>query len=247
MQDAPSNFHERLIQARVQARQTLEGMAVLLGMSPEEYEGLEGGRYPKDDTLKRLCTLMDWNFYDAQRIILNEMISPRRNSQMAGIGSQADSRAGSHGDAQLDKPGGGRQFSMGEYKTFGQRLKEARNKAGQTDEILAMLLGVDLDTYRSLEGGGMPSLELLRRICMAFGWNYNDVMDSMRSEQNHSLHPRRAAPPPSGQSMNHSKLKGLMQELDGLFLHLADPDQKHILIQMELVRDTMRRLKKAVS
>ena len=73
-----NTFHELLRRTRQEADQTDEVMAVVLNMSAEEYRDLETWKYPDEETLKRLCLMMEWNYYDTQRLIINEMISPHR-------------------------------------------------------------------------------------------------------------------------------------------------------------------------
>ena len=77
---APQTFHEKLLQGRIAANQTVDAMAILLNITAEHYEQLESGRYPDDETLRRLCKMMGWNYYEAQRLIINEMISPHHKA-----------------------------------------------------------------------------------------------------------------------------------------------------------------------
>ena len=129
-------FHELLKKTREEANQSEEVMAVLLNVSPEEYQALEGWKYPDEETLKRLCLMMEWNYYDTQRLIINEMISPHRPVPPAeqsppepvqgpGIGP---------GPAGRTPPAGGKRNSLGE------RLREVRMITGQSTEIISLMI-----------------------------------------------------------------------------------------------------------
>jgi len=235
-----TTFHELLIQTRLEAKQSIEGMSVLLGMSPEAYETLEAGKYPDDETLKRLCTMMDWNFFDTKRLIVNEMISPSNRAKLHNPAASASQPAGS-GDTPHSQP---RNSST----NLGAKLKEARLQVNQPVEIIAMLLNTSVDNYLGIEQGTQaPSAEVLRRISLAYGWNHNEMLDLLRGEQAQRLQSRLTLAPLIGQSAHLPKMRGLLDEIATLFARLNDKDQQHALAQMELVRDTMRRMQKAVS
>ena len=108
-----------------------------------------------------------------------------------------------------------------------------------------MLLGITPQEYRRLEGGEHPGDDLLRRISMVYDWNYQDLLSLLRTEQARVLQPHRIGSPYPGASAQGLRLKSLVQELEGLFSTLPEKDQQFVLTQLELVRETMRKLRHA--
>jgi transcriptional regulator with XRE-family HTH domain len=239
---APQSFHEMLLQARVAASQTVDAMAILLNMSPEQYEQLESGRYPDDETLRRLCKMMGWNYYEAQRLIINEMISPHPKLAPGAAKRWTPLRpspgaAGAGAPAPRERP----TVAAAPSDTLGSRLREARARMGQSKEMGAMLLNCGVEDYERYERGDPPPDEVLRRMSLVFNWNYLELMDMMRSEQAHAFQPRLAAPPFAGATALLGRLNQVAGEITTLFARLSSADQQTVLAQLELVRDTMRR------
>lgn len=240
----PSNkntFHELLRRTRQEADQTDEVMAVVLNMSAEEYRDLETWKYPDEETLKRLCLMMEWNYYDTQRLIINEMISPRRPVP-AGAGDQ---------DAPRDDPAAqslaartGPPTPAAGRNSLGDRLREVRMITGQSMDIISLMLNIDEEEYKRLEEGMQPSDEVLRRISVIYNWNYQDLISVLRSEHAKNFQPARVGMPFLGSTAQTAHLRQVIRELEGLFVKLADADQKMILGQLELIRDSMRRQQK---
>ena len=48
--------------------QSIEGLALLMQLEPDEFARLEEDWIPPDDILKRLCTLFEWNYNDIKRL-----------------------------------------------------------------------------------------------------------------------------------------------------------------------------------
>ena len=94
---------------------------------------------------------------------------------------------------------------------FAQRLAQARMEAGQTPEGMAMLLGVSEDYYLLLEENTQPDDDLLRRICGLFHWNYNEVLQKLRTH-NHPLYST-TRPPLSFDEMRMDEVSGSFPEL----------------------------------
>jgi transcriptional regulator with XRE-family HTH domain len=236
----PHTFHEKLLEARVHANQSVDAMAILLGLTPEEYERLESGKYPDDETLRRLCKIMGWNFYEAQRLIINEMISPHPKG--APPRSERPSAAGAFPEPPPAATAVAWQSpAQGVPDTLSGRLREARQRTGQSREILALLLRITPEEYDRLEQGQSPSDDLLRRISHVFNWNYLELVDLARSQLAHAFQPKLPAPPFRGATALNHKLHQIQTEMAALFPRLAFPDQQAVLAQLELVRDTMRR------
>ncbi|MDH4120682.1 MAG: helix-turn-helix domain-containing protein [Deltaproteobacteria bacterium] len=239
-----SHFHDRLIQTRLEAGHPPENMAILLGILPEEYDALEGGKYPDDETLKRICNLMEWNYFDTKRLIVNEMISPNHKGAAPGtLKASPLAQTGKEGNRGPASP-----FpvsSSSSRRSIGERMKAARETHDHPPEVVALLLATDIDTYLAVERGEkMPSMEMLRRISLAFEWNFNDLLDMLRTDQALRMPHRMAGPLPSGGGLHQQKFKQLLTDLERQFFTLRPEDQEHTLVQMELVRDTMRRLAK---
>lgn len=226
-------FHEMLTQARTEGNQTVSAMAILLSMSPEEYEALECGKYPDDETLIKLCRMMGWNYHEAQRVIINEMISPHsapRTEHPAAVEPKPPSPEHTMIPSESFKK-----------ETLNGRLREVRDQSGQSIEIIALMLRIEPDAYMQLEAGDPPSDELLRRISVVYHWNYNELKDILVSEQAHSYQPRFRDSPFPGATELSGRFHVLVGDMAGLFDKLSLDDQTMMLAQLELIRDTMRR------
>ena len=138
---------------------------------------LESWKYPDEDTLKRLCLMMEWNYYDARRLIINEMISPHRPAAMEPEEKVPRiSEQGTPGTAPRGAPPG---ISAG-HNSLGARLREVRMITGQSTDIIALMLNIDEDGYKQLEDGMQPSDEVLRRISLVYNWNYTGTPQGMK-------------------------------------------------------------------
>jgi len=230
-------FSEMLREARQKASQSTEVMGILLNMEEEDYIALERAEtYPDNETLKRLCMMLEWNYYDTQRAIINE-ISTRP-------GPPAQSGADALQALQSTPVGLARQ-PRGAREALGTRLREVREKTGQSVEIIGMLLGIEPEHYLQLEQGAAPGDDLLRRISMVYDWNYHDLQALLRTEQAHALQPRRSGSPFPGASPHTHRLRRMLQEMEGIFTSLPERDQQFVLAQVELIRETMLRLRHA--
>jgi len=58
-------LHELIQQSRIEAKQTVEGISLLLQISTEYYEQIEAGEvFPEQELLKRICSLFGWNYHE---------------------------------------------------------------------------------------------------------------------------------------------------------------------------------------
>lgn len=234
-------FHEQLRETREQAQQSVEVMAILLSLEKEEYQALENGvKFPDNETLKRLCMIMEWNYYDTRRLIANEMAAPQSEEPAGALLSPPAMDALQRLPLESAGIGGAKRFD-----TLGSRLKAVRTETGQAVDIIAMLLNIDPDDYRRMEAGEHPNDELLRRISIIYDWNYYDLLTLLRAEQAKELQPRQMGNPFPGSAPHTPRLKSLLSEMEDLFAGLPAKDQEMILSQLELVRDTMQRMQKA--
>ena len=62
-----AKLNEMIREFRDSVNQSVEGLALLMGMPPEEYARLEEDWIPPDDVLERICSLFEWNFQDTKR------------------------------------------------------------------------------------------------------------------------------------------------------------------------------------
>ncbi|MEE8395793.1 MAG: hypothetical protein V3S29_07035 [bacterium] len=237
MEAGRRTFHDLLRTSRTEADQSPEVMAVLLNMTTEDYEALEAWKYPDEETLKRLCLMSEWNYYDTQRLIINEMISPHRAAPKESEGEQpapAPDGGSPRGREKTRVPPGG-------MSTLGDRLREVRLVTGQSIDIIALLLNIDSEAYTRLEGGEPPTNEVLRRISVTYNWNYQDLVSILRSQHAKSFQPARVGMPFLGATAETGRLRRIVHELEALFGQVPQADRKMVLAQLELVRDSMRR------
>jgi transcriptional regulator with XRE-family HTH domain len=221
-------FGELLRQAREQANQTAEVMAILLSMEQEDYLAIEAGlRFPDEDTVRRLCMMMEWNYNETKRHLRNEMSAPGRLTA-----PPIPTHRGLLGQSNA---GGTRPDSLA------GRLRQVRQVTGQSADIIAALLHIAPDQYQQLEEGAVPSDDLLRRISMVYNWNFQELVSLMRAEQAHNLQPRLVGNPFPATGQRFEKLKNLCRELEALFAHLPDAEQTVLLAQLDLIRGTMAR------
>ena len=150
-----AKLNEMIREFRDSVNQSVEGLALLMGMPPEEYARLEEDWIPPDDVLERLCTLFEWNFQDTKRSALQSSGEPAKPLQ--------------------PKPLQPNPLQPGTPPEFSEMLRESRESVGQSPEGVATLLGIDLQHYLSIEQGLIPSDDLLQQICSLFHWNYRQV------------------------------------------------------------------------
>ena len=231
-------FPQRLHEAREAGNQTTEVMAVLLNLPHEAYQQLEAGSYPDDQTLRRICMLLGWNYSETQRQLINEMIAPRRS--------------GRHGESasatrHVDEPVAHAQAHAAAHphpvraETLGSRLRDVRLVTGQAEEVIAMLLNIDADTYRALEHGKAPSDELLRRISTVYHWNYQDLLAILRTEHAQRFQPLHLGVAFPNSTAIKTRLQEITQDIHTLFGDLSRNEQERICSQLEFIRDTMRK------
>ncbi|MBI3992750.1 MAG: transcriptional regulator [Candidatus Lambdaproteobacteria bacterium] len=231
-------FPQRLRDAREAGNQTTEVMAVLLNLPHEAYQQLEAGSYPDDQTLRRICVLLGWNYYETQRQLINEMIAPRRSGHH-GEGSAATRSADGH--APHVHPHAALHPHPVRADTLGSRLRDVRLVTGQAEDVIAMLLNIDVDTYRALENGKAPSDGLLRRISTVYHWNYQDLLSILRTEHAQRFQPLHLGVPFPSATASQTRLHEITQDIHAFFGDLRHSEQERICSQLEFIRDTMRK------
>lgn len=152
-----AKLNEMIKEFRLSVNQSVEGIALLLQLKPEEYEALEKDWIPPDDLLQRLCALFEWNYNDIKRIAGN---NPSASSKMTHPKRESSSRP---------------VPASNEGLSFSQMLQNARMSVGQNAEGMATLLGIPSEYYLTFEENRIPPDDLLRKICTLFEWNYLQI------------------------------------------------------------------------
>ena len=66
-----SELNQKIREFREDIGQSIEGLALLMQMEPEEFARLEEDWIPPDEILQRLCSLFEWNYKDIKRLADN--------------------------------------------------------------------------------------------------------------------------------------------------------------------------------
>jgi transcriptional regulator with XRE-family HTH domain len=149
---------------RLSIDQSIEALALLMQMEPDEYARLEEDWIPPPDILQRLCSLFEWNYQEISRLARN---TPQRRPGVAVPESTASSQR----------------------RPLHELMRDARMEVEQTQEGIATLLSIPVDYYQALEEGVAPNDELLRKICSLFNWNYLQMRQRLISDTSPSLGP----------------------------------------------------------
>jgi transcriptional regulator with XRE-family HTH domain len=233
-----SRFGEMLREARENAAQTPDVMAILLNIPPDDYAEMEAGiRFPDDEALRRLCMMMEWNYMETSRLIRNETSSTSRAVALNPVPPRESSIGPMQGHP-LNPDG---TPGVSKVESLGERLKEVRLLTGQSSDIIGALLNIGTAGYQRLEEGEMPSDELLRRISMIYNWNYYDLQAILRSEQAQQLSPRRVGNPFPNTGVKTDRLRTVCREIEAVFAAAPEAEQEMMLAQLELIRSTLQR------
>ena len=76
-----AKLNEMIREFRESINQSVEALAMLLQLSPEEYNQLEENWNPPDPVLERICTLFEWNYQDIKRISLQGPFNKESDSE----------------------------------------------------------------------------------------------------------------------------------------------------------------------
>ena len=172
-----SKLNEMIREFREDIGQSIEGLALLMQMEPDEFAQLEEDWIPPDDILQRLCALFEWNYRDIKRL------ADKTPSVKVGqnFPEKPESALTEETPAKISVP------------PFARMIREARIKAKQDALGIATLLGVSPDYYEELEADLLPSDDLLRKLCSLFGWNYKQIQQKI-SRQSTVLYGTRQPP-----------------------------------------------------
>ena len=111
--------------------QSIEGLALLMQLEPDEFARLEEDWIPPDDILKRLCALFEWNYNDIKRLADK---TPSVKSKKKEL-EKSDSSLAEETSAKTEVP------------QFAKMIQEARITAGQNTLGIATLLSIAPDYY----------------------------------------------------------------------------------------------------
>ncbi len=153
------NFNQMVREFRLSIGQSVEGLALLLGLSAEDYQRLEEDWVPPDDFLRKLCSLFQWNYQETLQKI-----------RLSGSGT-SQKKTSPASESVESKP-----------NTFADMLRTSREKVGQPPEAIALLLNIPVGEYLEIEAGKTPPDSLLRQICSLFSWNFLQVQRKLMSQ-----------------------------------------------------------------
>ena len=189
-----AKLNEMVKEFRLSINQSAEALAMMLQITLEEYESLETDWVPPDEVLQQMCTLFEWNYQDIKRMALNTS-SPATIRQ-------------NHPEPMTREP-----------SSFHHLLQAARAEAGQSPEVIAMLLNIAPEYYQSFENTTIPPDDLVRKICSLFQWNYRDIRQQLI---NHATPRVTVGPPPL--SLKEMQAHLPKKEMPSLPLEDNDPE-----------------------
>ncbi len=166
-----SELNQKIRKFREDIGQSIEGLALLMQMEPEEFALLEKDWIPPDAILKRLCSLFEWNYKDIKRLAQNTpnlKLKERNNAKNQQILGETTS------NEIAPTPLAG-------------IVRDARNNAGQDIKGISTLLGVSVDYYEEIESGLVPPDNILRKLCSLYGWNYKQIQQKIKTQSTHIL------------------------------------------------------------
>mgnify|MGYP001195972142 FL=1 len=109
-----SELNQMIREFREEIGQSIEGLALLMQMEPEEFARLEVDWIPSDEILQRLCSLFKWNYKDIKRLAQNTPNSKPKEKN--------------HGSKQINVEGKSDDISPTPLAGI---VRESRNNAGQ--------------------------------------------------------------------------------------------------------------------
>jgi len=161
-----SKLNEMILEFREDIGQSIEGLALLMQMDPQEYARLEKDWIPPDETLQRLCTLFEWNYQEIKR--LADVTPSARKSKTIQPNQQSSSVENNSAESTPTP--------------LAKLIKDTREAFKQDELGIATLLGISVDYYQEFENGVIPPDEFLRKLCSLFGWNYKQILQKINSQ-----------------------------------------------------------------
>ncbi|MDP6656623.1 MAG: helix-turn-helix transcriptional regulator [SAR324 cluster bacterium] len=161
-----SKLNEMILEFREDIGQSIEGLALLMQMDPQEYARLEKDWIPPDETLQRLCALFEWNYQEIKRLA---DVTPSAKKSKTIQPNQQSSSVENNSAESAPTP-------------LAKLIKDAREAFKQDELGIATLLGISVDYYQEFENGVIPPDEFLRKLCSLFGWNYKQILQKINSQ-----------------------------------------------------------------
>ena len=184
-----SKLNEKILEFRENVGQSIEGLALLMKMEPDEYVELEKEWIPPDNLLKKLCSLFEWNYIEIKKLAVN---SSSKNQKKNNSESTSNSIINNNDEDSR-------------VALFSKMIIEARNKVKQDEEGIATLMGIPVEYYKEIEGGLLPPNELIRKLCTLFGWNYKQIKQKINAQSTMHFDTRQLIIDPSKNSKCLSK------------------------------------------
>jgi ribosome-binding protein aMBF1 (putative translation factor) len=229
---AVTPFAKMVQEARNAARQNEDGIATLLGVSPDYYKEIEAGFVPQDNLLRKLCSLFGWNYKQIQQKI---------NTQSTAIlGTKKPPLPVSEIQVKLPKIEIPEIPEVSPGVSLNEQIKQARIDAEQNVEGISLLLQINPEYYQQIESGdAVPNPELLKRISTLFGWNYHELLNREKSTQLSRLQPAVTALDSSDSSITEVKLRETQAKIAENWKNISGDQQQTLLTQLEFIRDSM--------
>tara|TARA_B100000945_G_C20364786_1_gene589002 strand:- start:3 stop:989 length:987 start_codon:yes stop_codon:yes gene_type:complete len=176
-----SELNKKIREFREDIGQSIEGLALLMQMEPEDFARLEEDWIPPDEILQRLCSLFEWNYKNIKRL--------------ANKTPNSKPKAEYHGNNQ--KLSEGRASTEIAPTPLAGMLQKSRNNARQDLKGISTLLGISVDYYEEIEAGLVPPDKILRKLCSLYGWNYKNIQQKIKTQSTHILGTRQPPLPAS--------------------------------------------------
>ena len=161
-----SRLNEMILEFRENIGQSIEGLALLMQMDPDEYSKLEKDWIPSDEILQRLCSLFEWNYKEIKRIADN---TPSKNLKETTSKDQKYLTIENTSDGKYVYP-------------FAKMIREGRIAAKQDERGIATLIGISVDYYIEIEDGLLPPNDLIKKLCSLYGWNYKQIQQKINAQ-----------------------------------------------------------------
>lgn len=161
-----SRLNEMIFEFRENIGQSIEGLALLMQMDPEDYAELEKDWIPPDEILHRLCSLFEWNFKEIKRIADNSPSKKPKNNNSENLQKTFSKNTS-------DEIG---------ISPFAKMVVDARIAAKQDARGISTLMGISVDYYQEIEDGLLPPNDILRKLCTLFGWNFKEIRQKINAQ-----------------------------------------------------------------
>jgi len=161
-----SILNEKILEFRENVGQSIEGLALLMQMAPEDYAELEKEWIPPDDILKRICSLFEWNYKEIKKLAINSSSKNQKKNNSESTPNSIKNKT----------------FKDNGVALFTKMVIEARKEVKQDEAGIATLMGISVEYYKEIENGLLPSNALISKLCTLFGWNYKQIKQKINAQ-----------------------------------------------------------------